>query len=229
MIELKVNDLLKIEDKEDKGTWFSLVAGVNDWGDKNFCRYILKSAPGFNEDFMDNDHSSEIIVVWRYDETTDGFVKIYDKEETCKTVKPSKVESNELDALEDIVYYLKETNGANVIFFKHIDIIRTALKNYAELTNKPVLYCGRTNEKTRAIIDAICKNYKEVKVTCLEDVKKLKAFEIIKKYPRCSLQRYIAFNELVKDGYELTKEHLFYQDMPCSVEEYKIVIEALKE
>ena len=57
--------------------------------------------------------------------------------------------------------------------------------------------------------------------------KALKAFEIIKKYPRCSLQRYIGFNELVKNGYELTQEHLFSHDIPCSVEEYNIVIEVL--
>lgn len=57
--------------------------------------------------------------------------------------------------------------------------------------------------------------------------KELKAFEIIKKYPRCSLQRYIGFNELVKNGYELTQEHLFSHDIPCSVEEYNIVIEVL--
>lgn len=61
----------------------------------------------------------------------------------------------------------------------------------------------------------------------LDIEKELKAFEIIKKYPCCSLQRYIGFNELVKNGYELTQEHLFSHDIPCSVEEYNIVIEVL--
>ena len=62
----------------------------------------------------------------------------------------------------------------------------------------------------------------------LREIKKeLKAFEIIKKYPRCSLQMYINFNEFVKNGYELTRENLFLHDIPCSVEEYKIVIEVL--
>ena len=57
--------------------------------------------------------------------------------------------------------------------------------------------------------------------------KELKALEIIKKYPCCSLQRYIGFNELVKNGYELTQEHLFSHDILCSVEEYNIVIGVL--
>lgn len=108
-----------------------------------------------------------------------------------------------------------------------LDIIETALKNYEELTSKPAMLYGRTHGHTQVLIDTICKNYKEVKITNLEDEKKLKALEIIKKYPRCSLQRYIGFNEMIKEGYELTQEHLFNNDMPCSVEEYKLVVEVL--
>lgn len=58
--------------------------------------------------------------------------------------------------------------------------IADALKNYEELTSKPVILYGRTHGHTQALIDTICKNYKEVKITNLEDEKKLKALEIIK-------------------------------------------------
>jgi hypothetical protein len=60
------------------------------------------------------------------------------------------------------------------------EIIETTLKNYEELTSKPVILCRRTHESSQALIDTICKNYKEVKVTNLEDEKKLKALEIVK-------------------------------------------------
>lgn len=65
-------------------------------------------------------------------------------------------------------------------FDEELKIIETALKNYEELTSKPVILYGRTHGHTQALIDTICKNYKEVKITNLEDEKKLKAFEIIK-------------------------------------------------
>ena len=52
-------------------------------------------------------------------------------------------------------------------------------KEYEELKNKPVVLYGRTHEHTQALIDYICKNYKEVKITNIEDEKKLKALEII--------------------------------------------------
>ena len=60
-------------------------------------------------------------------------------------------------------------------------IIETALKNYEELTSKPAILYGRTHGHSQALIDTICKNYKEVKIINLEDEKKLKALEIIKK------------------------------------------------
>ena len=80
-IELKRHDILKIQDRKYKWTHFSLVEAVND-SDSRFCRYILNGCPGFNDDFMDFDHSMEIMGVWRYDDTTDSFVKIYEKEES---------------------------------------------------------------------------------------------------------------------------------------------------
>lgn len=63
---------------------------------------------------------------------------------------------------------------------KELNIIETALKNYQELLDRPCVLVGRTHGHTKALVDTISKNYKEIKVTNLEDEKKLKAFEIIK-------------------------------------------------
>lgn len=62
---------------------------------------------------------------------------------------------------------------------EEIKILETALKNYEELLKRPCVLMGRTNGHTQALIDKICKNYKEVKITNLEDENKLKAFEIV--------------------------------------------------
>lgn len=83
---------------------------------------------------------------------------------------------------------LKDKNKRNrayapQVFWKNkytLEIIETTLKNYEELTSKPVILYGRTHGYTQALIDTICKNYKEVKITNLEDEKKLKALEILK-------------------------------------------------
>ena len=72
-----------------------------------------------------------------------------------------------------------ERNGA-CPNFKNYKIIETALKNYQELLKRPCVLVGRTNGHTQAMIDKICKNYKEIKITNLDDEKKLKALEIIK-------------------------------------------------
>lgn len=100
--------------------------------------------------------------------------------------------NKELEALKEIkrqvgnIHYFDFTQSTptmtsipliNTPFF---DIIETALKNYEELTNKPVMFCRSTHGSKQALIDMICKNHKEVKITCLEDEKKLKALEIIK-------------------------------------------------
>lgn len=63
---------------------------------------------------------------------------------------------------------------------KNKKLIETTLKNYEELTSKPAILHGRTHGHTQALIDTICKNYKEVKVTNLEDEKQLKALETIR-------------------------------------------------
>lgn len=107
---------------------------------------------------------------------------------------------------------------------KNKKLIETTLKNYEELTSKPAILHGRTHGHTQALIDTICKNYKEVKITNLEDEKKLKALEIIKEknvwfwvfrrthnvneynekvalyYPEC--------DELTQEEYDILKEVL---------------------
>lgn len=90
--------------------------------------------------------------------------------------------SKELDALMRInqKFVQKEWNNKPRETEKDFELIENALKNYEELTNKPVMLYGRNHKKTQALIDTICKNYKEVKITNLEDEKKLKALKIIK-------------------------------------------------
>ena len=99
--------------------------------------------------------------------------------------------NKELEALQEVrqqlIYYKEYAKEKLPTKVKQIDdsceeelnLIETALKDYEELTSKPAILCGRT----QAIIDTICKNYKEVKITNLIDEKKVKAFEIIKAHP----------------------------------------------
>ncbi len=93
--------------------------------------------------------------------------------------------SKELEAFERIknhtLSYVGDTyktlTDSREMQVEDLDIIETALKNYEELTNKPVILYG----KTQALIDAICKAHKEVKVITIIDEKKIRAFDIIKK------------------------------------------------
>lgn len=101
-----------------------------------------------------------------------------------------------------------------------LDIIETTLKNYEELTSKPVILCGRTHGYTCSLIDRICKNYKEIKITNLEDEKKIKALEIIKErkvnleYIKCcdTYEQYCLIcsyaNEITEEHFGLLKEML---------------------
>ena len=58
--------------------------------------------------------------------------------------------------------------------------------------------------------------------------KELKALEIIKKYPRCSLQRVIAFIQDINEGYiTLTEEHLHNRDIPYTIDEFNLIKEVL--
>ena len=114
-----------------------------------------------------------------------------------------------LEALNKVVYCYG--------YDKNIEIIETALKNYEELTNKPVILYGRTHEKSQALIDTICANYKVVRIVNLEDEKKLKALEEIKKvkglieeedFCEYNGKYYFFAGEVDKETYDLLKEVL---------------------
>ena len=120
MIELKENDLVKIETKEDGGIILSVVIKANNNDNNDKYRYYTNSFFGFNDNFMDDSHSIEVIAVWRYDERTNIFVNIYDKDvieriknakpikgnptnfysEPCELVEPDKVEYDKYISLE---------------------------------------------------------------------------------------------------------------------------------
>ncbi len=131
--------------------------------------------------------------------------------------------SKGLEALERMKHHCAVSQE---YFYEHfgedLDIVETELKRYSKIEE----LCGQTIFVFNK--DCINEIVEKTVDECLINENKLKALEIIKKYPHCSLQKYIGFNEMVRDGYELTQEHLFINDMPCSVEEYKIVIEVLE-
>lgn len=99
--------------------------------------------------------------------------------EFIKEKKTSK-ELTPLEALERIKKWFPFK--VNELEYQDICIIETALKNYQELLERPCVLVGRTNGHTKALIDMISKNYKEIKITNLDDDKQLKALEIIKEY-----------------------------------------------
>ena len=97
-------------------------------------------------------------------------------------------------------------------------LIETALKNYEELTSKPIILYGRTHGNTQALIDTVCKNYKEVKITNLEDEEKVKAFEIIKK-KRVDLE--FLFEEWEEENWEFAFENYnMNHEIELTQEEY---------
>ena len=106
--------------------------------------------------------------------------------------------------------------------------IENALKNYEELTNKPVILYGRTHGYTKALIDTICKNYKEVKITNLEDEKKLKAFEVIKN-KKVNIHSWY-YNNCNKIPYEIYKQSIMVKtisDELLTQEEFDLLKEVL--
>ena len=110
------------------------------------------------------------------------------------------------------------------------NLIETALENYEKLTSKPVILYGRTHGHTQALIDTICKNYKEVKITNLEDEKKLKALEIIKEFIRIGFIT-ISFKEKQNFGEDETAYYVFVNgnQYRCKTkEEYDLLKEVLK-
>ena len=136
--------------------------------------------------------------------------------------------SKELEALEDIILYLNASEPKG-LYCENIEIIKNALKNYEELTNKQVILCGRKSRKTQAIIDMICKNYKEVAITNLEDDKRLKAFEIIKKQKVIVYKLFTCFE---KGGLERYNNYLYVLNLPecyLTQEQFDLLKEVLKD
>lgn len=125
--------------------------------------------------------------------------------------------SKELEALKIIK---KELYGIEA-YRKPLEVIETALKNYVEMTNTPPILLGKTHGYTQSIIDYICKNYKEVKITNLEDEKKTKAFEIIKK-KRVNIQA-LFYSSSCED---YNKHYNHYEDL--TQKEYDLLKEVLK-
>lgn len=120
-----------------------------------------------------------------------------------------------------------------------LDTIEDALKKYNELTSKTMILCARTSGKQKMLIDMICKNYKEVRVSTLESDKKFIAFDIIKEkrvytnvlfycFERDGLESYNNFLDrsclsryrLTKEEYDLLKEALT-TDNECQKENKK--------
>lgn len=101
-----------------------------------------------------------------------------------------------------------------------LDIIETTLKDYEELTNKPVVLYGRT----QALIDMICKTHKEIKVINLIDERKVKAFDTIKEK---QVDVYILLKTKSLDEYN--EWYVGIQDnfMPLTQDEYDLLKEVL--
>lgn len=129
-----------------------------------------------------------------------------------------------LEAFYDLidVYFdndiVKEKYGiTEKTFNEKKKIVENALKNYQELTNRPITLGARTHGRAQAIIDMICKNYKEVKIINLEDEKKLKALEIIKE----QTQYFIDF-------VENTRTIFIDCALKCDTKQFDLLKEVLK-
>ena len=101
------------------------------------------------------------------------------------------------------------------------EIVETALKRLEEIDNKSVCFVGRTRGQTKRIIEELSK-HPEVKVTNLDDQKKLKALEIIIKYNihKCSVI-------MATDSYKDYKICWVYDNTKMTEEEYKVLKEIL--
>ena len=119
-------------------------------------------------------------------------------------------------ALAMICHYAKEYLKDNKTMSQSVDIAKGIIEKELK----------RLEELEKAF-ETLSKEEEKVMKELSKEIEKNRALEIIKKYPSCSLQRYIGFNNIVENGYELTQEHLFNWDMPCSVDEFKIVIKGL--
>jgi hypothetical protein len=74
MIELKENDLVAFKSKERGNIDYSVI-----WMAAEY-HYYTKGEKSFKHDFIDDDNKYEIIAVWRYNEETGNYLKIYDKD-----------------------------------------------------------------------------------------------------------------------------------------------------
>lgn len=68
---IKKNDLLKFKNKETGETCLSVVNQVNT-NDSGRFRF-------YDDSIYNDEHKFEITAVWRYNENTDSFIKLYDK------------------------------------------------------------------------------------------------------------------------------------------------------
>ena len=86
--------------------------------------------------------------------------------------------SRELQALEIIknapTIYVGCASDIYTRYSHECKIIENALKDYEELKSKSIMLYGRTQGITQQIVETICKNYKDVKITDLETEKELK-------------------------------------------------------
>ena len=133
--------------------------------------------------------------------------------------------SKELQAFRKICKNLNSYEFTDE-YKKNKKLIETALKNYEELTSKPIILCGRTHGHTQALIDTICKNYKEVKITNLEDEKKLKALEIIRNKKVAYLLIWLMERHTKKSALSLYNEPCD-EDRKLTEEEYDLLKEVL--
>lgn len=100
-------------------------------------------------------------------------------------------------------------------FEKQAKIVENALKRL----EKPYVLMTNTRGKSKSIIDYICKNWKEVKITNLEDQDKLKALEIIK-------EKKVNVNCIIS-GWSLGKYNSYKSHIKLTQKEYDLLKEVL--
>ena len=134
--------------------------------------------------------------------------------------------SKELEALEQLKYYNTISND-DFDMTNELSIIETALKNYQELLERPCVLVGRKHGHTKALIDVISKNYKEIKIISLEDEKKLKALEIIKE-KRVNVFWLMECISCYTNALEKYNEEVLCKDIDClTQEEFDLIKEVL--
>ena len=134
--------------------------------------------------------------------------------------------NKELSPLEWLNYYKDKLRNSSRTFRPNgFNIIETTLKNYEELTSKPAILYRSTHGSSQALIDTICKNYKEVKITNLEDENKLKALEIFKEM--FSFDFALRFSDNQAMLMIINKKTEEYWELPISKEKQDLLKEVL--